>query len=1037
MKKFLLIGLFLAFLMPEVAAQRQVSGTVTEAGDNSPLPGVNIILKGTSTGTTSDVDGAYRLEIPEGEDAVLIFSFIGYRTEQVTVGNRSVVDLALEQDITQLGEVVVTAFGIEREKKALGYAATEVNEEEFTRARENNVVNSLSGKVAGLQVMQSSTGVGSSSKVVIRGNNSIASNNQPLYVVDGVPVDNSSSVAGADQWGNPVSGGVGAGGVDLGSGISDINPDDIESVTVLKGPSASALYGSRGANGVIMITTRSGARKRGMGVTFSTNYTLDQPAVFPEFQNEYGTGNQGVVGPTYDEVVTQSSWGPRMDGSQQPTWTGPGETAAYSPQPDNFKDFFRNGHSFTNTLAVSKSGDVGAVRLSYTDLKSKGIVPANELERRSLTVRGQAKLNDRFTSDTKLSYVNQQVDNRPPLSRWPDNPVLTLSQMGRNIRIDDLKDYLNDDGSSRSPLTGYFNNPYYVAHAMNNRDVRNRLFGFTSLDYKFTDWFSAMVRVGTDYSTQKYRSIVPLGHTFTPEGAFNDVLYNLQETNADFLLKFNKNIGTDFNISLNFGGNHRYNTYEAIGFTGNNWIAGNTYTVSNLANPVNISSISRKEVNSLYAFGQVSYKNMIFVDVTGRNDWSSTLAKDNWSFFYPSVSTSFVLSDIFGMDYDKITFLKVRAGWAKVGNDTDPYQLSPVYDFQGGVTYNGQPVASNDPNKKNPDLKPEETTSYEFGLDTRFLANRFSFSATYYSSSTKDQILRANTAITSGFKTVLINAGEIRNNGIELSLDSRLLTGEGLNWDLGLVLSRNTSEVVELYDDVDRHVITLGGGGFPIQVVADKGQPYGQIYGNTFKTDDNGNRVYTATGMPIASDEMVSFGDINPDFLAGVTNTLSYKNLSFYFLIDIKKGGKIVSVRDAFMNSAGTSVITAEHRNNGLSVSGVTEEGDAITVDDVNVQNYHNSILSNGILTPFVYDAGYVKLREVALSYNLPSALLQNLPFSNVKVSLIGRNLFFFNRDTENFDPESSFSTVNGASGIETFALPSARSYGFNLSLSF
>lgn len=1036
MKKFLLIGLLLAFLMPEAMAQRKISGTVKEAGEDTPLPGVNIIVKGTSTGTTSDIDGAYSLEVPD-DNAVLIFSFIGYRTEQVNVGNRSVIDLNLEQDITQLGEVVVTAFGIERETKALGYAATEVNEEEFTRARENNVVNSLSGKVSGLQVMQSSTGVGSSSKVVIRGNNSIASNNQPLYVIDGVPIDNSSSVAGADQWGNPVSGGIGAGGVDLGSGISDINPDDIASVTVLKGPSASALYGSRGANGVIMITTKSGSGKKGIGVTFTTNYTLDQPAVFPEFQNEYGTGNQGVVGPTHAEVITQSSWGPRMDGSQQPTWTGPGETAAYSPQPDNFRDFFRNGNSFTNTLAIAKGGEVGAVRFSYTDLKSSGIVPANELKRRSLTVRGQAKLNERFTSDTKVSYVNQQVDNRPPLSRWPDNPVLTLSQMGRNVRIEDLKNYRNDDGSANSPLSGYFNNPYYVAHAMNNEDNKNRIFGFTSLDYKFTDWFSAMVRVGTDYSTQKYRSIVPLGHTFTPQGAFNDVLYTFQETNADFLLKFNKNIGSNFNVSLNIGGNHRYNTYEAIGFTGSDWIAKNTYTVSNLANPISISSISEKEVNSLYAFGQFSYKNMIFVDITGRNDWSSSLSNDNWSFFYPSISTSFVLSDMLGLDYDKITFLKARAGWAKVGNDTDPYQLHPVYDFQGGVTYNGQPVASNDPNRKNPDLRPEETTSYEFGLDSRFFGDRLNFSFTYYSSSTKDQILRANTAITSGFRTVLINAGEIQNNGIELSIDARILSSDNLKWDLGLVFSRNRSEVVELYDDVDRHVITLGGGGFPIQVVADKGQPYGQIYGNTFKTDANGNRVYTATGMPIASDEMVSFGDINPDFLAGISNTLSFKNLSLYFLIDIKSGGKIVSVRDAFMNSAGTSVITAEQRNNGLSVSGVTEEGAPITVDDVNVQNYHNSVLSNGIITPFVYDAGYIKMREISLSYNIPSSMLENVPFSNVKLSLIGRNLFFFNKETENFDPESSFSTVNGASGIETFALPSTRSYGVNLSLSF
>ncbi len=1044
MKKFYILLLLAFCFSPFLHAQeRTVSGNVQDT-DGQALPGVNILIKGSNVGTVTDFDGNFSISVPD-ESTVLLFSYVGFQTQSVAVGSQSTLSIQLESDITALSEVVVTAFGLEKEKKALGYAATELSNKEFVRARETNFVNSLSGKVAGVQITPASSGLGSSSKVVIRGNNSIGNNNQPLYVVDGIPIDNSSGLSGADEWGNGSSGPGGGGsplnigGVDLGSGISDLNPDDIESVTVLKGPSASALYGARGANGVIMITTKKGNRAKGISVSYSTNLTMEQAAVLPEFQNEYGTGNQGVLGPSYAEILTQSSWGPRMDGSTQPTWTGDGDTAPYTAQPDNFKDFFKTGYSWTNSFAVSSNSENGSVRLSYTDLQSEGIVPGNELKRKSLTLRGSGTLG-KLTSDTKVSYTNQNTENRPTLSLWPDNPVLTLSQMGRNVRIEDLKNYQKEDGSSNTPLSGFFNNPYFVQHANQNNDVRNRVFGFTSLTYKFTDWLSVMGRVGTDYTSQKYVDIVPIGHTFRPNGTFGELLFTYQETNADFLVMFNKGISENFNLSLNFGGNHRKNYNETIGFDGDTWIAKNTYTVSNLANTTSISSIAESELNSLYAFGQLSYQNMIFLDLTARNDWSSTLPKDNWSFFYPSVSASVVLSDMLNINSSALTFLKIRGSWAQVGNDPGPYQLSPVYDFQGGVTYNGQPVASNDTEKKNPNLEPEITTSSEFGLDARFLNGRLTLDATYYLASTKGQILSTRTPLTSGFRRVIRNAGEIQNNGFELALGATIVRNSDFQWQTDITFTKNNSEVVELYDNVTRHLITQGGGGGKIQVVADVGSPYGEIIGFTYRRDDNGNIVYGSTGLPERSEEMVSFGNINPDFLSGIANTFKYKNFTLYTLIDIKQGGEVVSVRDAVMNVAGTSVASLEGREGGFNVTGVTDNNgtlEPITVNNVNVQDYHRAVWNNGILDDFVYNAGFVKMREMSLSYSLPSAILGSSPISAVNISLVGRNLFFLKKHTTNFDPETSFSTANGSGGIETFALPSTRSYGFNLSVKF
>ncbi len=1033
----------LLLLCGGVMAQAQtVTGTVTTSEDGSAVPGVSVSIKGTTSGGITDINGKYSVNAESG--SVLVFSFIGYAAQEITVGSQSVIDVVLEPDVTELNEVVVTAFGIEKEEKALGYSTQQVGADEFTRVRETNVVNSLSGKVAGVSVTRSSTGLGGSSKVIIRGNSSLTGNNQPLYVVDGIPIDNSSNMSGADEWGNGTGDNQG-GGVDLGGGISDLNPDDIESMNVLKGASATALYGSRGQNGVIMITTKKGTKGKGIGVDFSTNYTTERAAVLPEFQNEYGTGSRGAVSSDYATILTQTSWGPKMDGSSQPTWTGDGATAPYTAQPDNFKDFFETGSTFTNSLALSGGGPEGSVRVSLTDVRSKGIVPNNTLDRTSVSVRGLSNLGKKLKVDSRISYVNQKVQNKPTLSLWPDNPILTLSQMGRNVRNEDLKNYLKEDGSSNTPLSGFFNNPYYVQKHNFNESVRNRVYGFVSMDYAITDWLSIMGRIGSDYKTEKYRSYLQIGHTFRPGGEFNDVIHTTQETNTDFLLKFNKDLSENFSLSLNFGGNHRFDYRESIGHRGSGWIAKNTFTVSNLSNPIGVSNITRKKVNSLYGFGSVSYKNILFVDFSGRNDWSSALSEENRSYFYPSVSSSFILSDAIDMNNDVFNLVKLRASWAQVGNDLAAHQLFPVYNFQSGVTYNGYPVASNATTKLNPNILPEETTSFEAGFQTR-LFNLLDLDFTYYNASTVNQILNASTMIESGYQTAIVNSGEIVNKGFEIALGANIINKSEFKWDLGLNFSKNSSEVKALYNNVERYVITQGGGGGKVQVVADIGKPYGELIGFTHKRDPSGNLVYTSTGLPVASDEMVSHGNINPDFLAGLTNTLTYKNFTLYFLIDMKKGGSIVSVRDAQMNTAGTSLASVEGRENGLNISGSTQVTDAgtgevtfvpLNLTDVDPEDYHPAVWNAGILDDFVYDAGFVKMREISLSYNLSSALVEKTPFNKVSLSLIGRNLFFFSKSTKNFDPEASFSTVNGSSGVETYALPTTRSFGFNLNLSF
>lgn len=1035
-KKILLLSFVMGMVLFAQAQTRTLAGKVTGADDGAALPGVNVSVKGTSTGTITDIDGNYKLDISDSD--VLVFSYIGYATQELSVGNRSVIDLVLAIDAEQLDEVVVTALGIEREKKSLGYAVTEIGGKEVSEAKENNFMNSLSGRVAGLQVSQNSGGVAGSARVVLRGNASLTGDNNALYVVDGIPFDNTSNGTQVDEWGN---------NMDLGNGIADINPEDIETISVLKGATAAALYGSRATNGVILITTKKGRAGNGIGVSYTSNFVVEKAAYMPELQNTYGQGLDGVI-PTDGSLRDNGSWGPAMDGSDQLLWTG--ENGPYAANPDNIKDFFDTGKTWTNTITLDGGNENATYRLGYTNVSNNGIVPNSGLDRNSITLRGTAKLSDKLSADTKITYVSQKVKNRPSMSGWGDNVMQNLIYHPRNVSLSDLQTYLNDDNTVRRPLTAYGNNPYYTVNENYNEDTRNRVFGVVSLNYQVTDWLKVLLRGGTDYTAQKVFSYTKTNHPFNG-AALNDVIYTSNETNLDFLVSANKDISSDFSVGLNLGGNLRKNENSTTGYGGSGYTFQGVFNILNASTKtVNAGAgIYKREIQSVYASGQIAFLNSIFIDLTARNDWSSTLPTGDNSYFYPSVSTSVVISDLIdGLNGGALSFLKVRGSFAQTGNDTQPYVLSDVYAIDGD-SYLGRSTASLTASKANPNLVPERTNSVEAGVDVRFFEGRLGVDFAWYRSATTDQIMPIPTARESGYSSKWINAGEVENKGIELALNASIIRSADFNWDVNFNMAKNTTKVVELdpANGIETLDLAQGGGGGVFFVSAVAGGDYGTIRGFGYLRNDAGQIVVDGEGLPLASAERMEFGSFNPDVLGGVTNTLTYKNFTLNFLINFRKGGKIMSVSSAVLDQQGNSQRSLNGREDGVlvpnSVQVATTDADGVpTSYDANTtvataQRYYSQIYGRNIIEDYVKDGSFVKFKEVTLSYNLPGSLLANTPFNNISVGVTGRNLFFISRTIKDFDPEVSGYNSGNGQGIEAYALPATRSFGFNLKVNF
>ncbi|MGG7660900.1 SusC/RagA family TonB-linked outer membrane protein [Dyadobacter sp. BHUBP1] len=1042
MKKVFTLGFLCALLFLSGAGFAQdlsIKGKVQSA--DGYLPGASILIKGTSRGSTTDTNGDFTLSAPA--NATLVISFIGYKTLEIPVGSKTVLDITLENDATQFNEIVVTALGIAREKKALGYAVQEVSGKTLTQARETNLVNSLSGRLAGVQVTNSNGAPGSSSRMIIRGASSIGSNNQPLFVVDGVPVDNSNFGSGT--------------GIDYGNAAAAINPDDVESINVLKGPSAAALYGSRGANGVVLITTKSGKGTKGIGVSFNSNTAFESPFRLPKWQNEYGQGAKGLfsyvdgTGAGVNDGVDES-WGPKLDGRLLPQFDSPiaaDGTRTPTPwvaHPDNVDKFFETGRTLTNNVAITGANDKGDFRLSFTDLDQTGILPNTNYKRRTVSLNAGWNLTKKLSIRATGNYVNDGSDNR-------NNFGLYFIWFGRQVDMDKLKDY-HKPGSiyQYNWNDNYWTNPYYLLNESTRANERDRLYGNMSATYKFTDWLSLTARTGTDFYEDRRKTKTAARQAKIGASALYDA-YNeeqifVRESNSDFLLNATHKFG-EFDIAANIGGNHRTN-YAQRNYMGATELA--IPRVYNLGNsrqrPVTENSFIRKSVNSLYASANLGFRNYLFVDLTARNDWSSSLPSDNRSYFYPSAAVSAIITDIFDVKSAVLSFAKLRAGWARVGNDTDPYRLASTYKYEN--PWGSTPSLSENNALLNANLKPELTSSYEIGTDIRLWQNRIGLDITYYKKVSSNQILDVNISNATGYLSKLLNAGKIENQGIEIQLTASPVKTEAFEWQVGLNWARNKNKVVSLANNLTTYQLntsynpltqTTSTNSFRgLSVEARVGQPYGTFFGKGFLRAPDGQIVYDAQGYPMLESSSRVLGNFTPDWIGGFSNTFRYKNLSLSTLIDVKHGGDIFSQSINIGRYTGVLAETTLGREDGIIGQGVVNKGTAAAPEYVpnekriSSEEYHHKyyLLTNNENT--IFDASYVKLREVKLTYMLSGQVFKKLPFRDIAISVVGRNLALLKSNLPHIDPETSYYNDGNLQGIENGQIPTTRTVGFNIS---
>jgi TonB-linked SusC/RagA family outer membrane protein len=1055
-KRTALALLFLVCLLAQVQAQDvSISGKVTSADDNQPLPGVSVVVKGTATGTVSDADGLYSLVAPRG--STLVFSFLGMETQEVIVIDQTKIDVTLITDITNLDEVVVTALGIKREKKALGYSVTELAGNQVSTALEVNAINSLSGKVAGVDVSTTTAGPTGSTRVVIRGASRLDSKNQPLYIIDGVPMDNTDMGGDAGMWG----------GYDLGNGASNINPKDIETISVLKGASASALYGSRASNGVIIITTKTGKGQKGIGVEFASNFTVEKVlSKFDDYQQVYGMGRDGQLPTEANAQTTQVAWGPRLDPNLTVNIYN-GQDKPYGVVNDNILSFFRPGTTATNTISLSGGTEKAYLRASFSDMRNRDIVPNTGINRNTFLVNGSLTLSDKLTFTGKANYIVEEVNNRPALSDNPNNVGLALLGLAPNFDQKWLGEGYKDAQGDYQDWNGgniYRINPYWSINEIENHSKKNRLMGFLQLNYKFTDWLSLQMRGGTDYTNFRYTNFMPKGTPVWESGALEEVSTDVLENNYEALLRFDKKLSDDFVLGAFVGGNIMHYTRESLNSTGSDMVLEDVQTLPNFNTQRNAYGFAEKQINSIYGSAQMAFKETYFLDATFRNDWSSTLPVKNNSYFYPGFSGSFVFSNLLG-DQRPLSFGKLRASWAMVGGDTDPYQLNLQYGLVG-FSHLGKPLGqiANDV-IPNGNLKPTETFQYEIGTDLQFFEGKIKLDVAYYNSRTVNQILKLPIPKTGGYTAAMINAGEITNRGVEVALNATPVnTSYGLRWEIGVNFTKNVNKVDELHDVVKTYELSAARwAGATIQ--AREGGPYGVIVGRKLKRDPNGNIIHNAAGFPVTTSEadQAVLGNGVYKWLGGLMNTVSYKGVTFSALVDIKYGADMYSMSNALAYMNGTATETLQGRDEwylseeqrqaagippgswtptgGYIGKGVVNTGTSdnpVYVENttpVDPQDYWAGFIDNSPEL-FIYDATYAKLREVTLTYNLPSTMLAKTPLQSVSISFVARNLLILYSNIPNIDPESNYNNGNGQ-GFEYGSLPSRRSFGLSLNAKF
>ncbi len=1080
---FFLMAQFISFC---TLAQSNITirGKVTDAMTKKPIEGVSISNKGN--GTFTNAEGEFSILAANGSQITI--SSVGYTTIQKTVTGEYL-NISLSPAVQQLDDVVVTALGIRKERKKLGYASQELKGEALTTARETNVVNQLAGKIAGVTVVGSNSGIGGSARVTIRGERSIDLNKtQPLYVIDGVPINNS------------LTGGSGRNNleVDFGNGASFINPDDVESINVLKGPAASALYGSRAANGVIVIKTKSGKNAKGIGVEVNSNFTMEKALRLPEYQNKYGQGNGnggafafvngGGAGLTDG---TDESWGPAFTGQSYPQFNSPrtlngqvipflggdlnapaGSVITATPwlnDADGVKNFFQTGTTLTNNVALVGGNDFGDFRLSYTNLDQKGIVPNTDLKRNTVSFGGGYNLTDKFSARAFVSYIKSNSGNRPSISYGTENIMYLFNcWLPRSVKLDEMKRLWQPGLENRKQFSwnyNYHDNPYLTVYENTNGQNLDRIIGNVTLKYDLLKWLSVQFRTATDYSSEVRMYKRGFSTQRFPFGQYREARVIAEERNTDFLFSANKQINSDLTISGTFGGNQTIQKSDYNELNAGQLNIPGIYKLSNNRVPLDVSqSTSEKRVNSLYGSAQVGYKNYLFLDVTARNDWSSALTlpaslkllgNEQNSFFYPSAALSAIVSDIAKLP-SYISFAKVRASVAQVGNDTDPFTFTQA--FNPGTAFGTAQIYGETDRLANLSLKPEISTAFEIGTEIKFLKNRIGLDLTYYNSSTKNQIINIPLSNTTGYSSRAINAGMIKNYGFEAMLNIvPVITKKGFKWSADINFSTNRSKVVSLSDGLSNLVMASRR----VSIEARVGERMGDMYGIGFvrvqSTDKNapyydGTGKYTGqmvfnNGRPIPTTQRIKLGNYNPDWLAGINNTFSYKNFRLSFLFDIRHGGKVYSETQTVGREGGIIVETLEGRADGYDLTkpgnGVIGQGVVLNTDGSfspntvkrTAREWHTAWTGGrSIAEGVMYDASFVKLREVQLGFTIPDKLFRGTPFRGATISLVGRNLALWTK-VPHVDPEvMSYSGGTALPGIEYMSIPSSRSFGVNLS---
>ncbi len=1016
MRKFLPIAFALAVLLSLSSSvygqQRVLRGKVTASSDGLPLPGVTILDRSNQSGTTTNVDGEYSISVTD--QSVLVFSFIGFSSKEITVGNQTELNVVLDEEASDLSEVVVTALGISKEKETLGYSVTAVGSETLTKAREPNVANSLAGRVAGLVVKGTNSGPGGTSKITLRGLPSISGTGSPLYVINGIPMDNTQR-GSAGEWG----------GGDTGDGIGNLSPDDIETMTVLKGQAASALYGSRASNGVILITTKQGSKGSDWSLDYTMNYMAEKPVDFTDFQTVYGQGTGGLKPATAADAQTTGrlAWGAPLDGSSVVGFDG--NQYPYSPTDDRYIDFYRTGSNFTNTVSISKGlGTDGSFRMSISNLSSKSIVPNSGMDRLSINLNVDQNITEKLNVSAMINYIDQNSNNIPFLSDGPKNPNNFL-MLAPNISQSIFAPGYNPETGAETVFSDdiYVTNPYFIVNQGVNDAGRKRTISALSTKYAFTKDIFAMVRLGNDVSNDDFFSVDPTGLAYTA-----DLKGNLggrgqsqrSEFNIDGILGAKFDLAENLTLDALAGANLRNNKFESVG------VGGSRFVLPYLYSPFNVETFSRsyeyneREVHSAYYSVGFGFNNILTLTTTGRYDVYSTLPTDNNSIFSPSVAAAFVFDQL--LDMPALDFGKLRASYAVTSGE--PFQAyQTAFYYSSANAFNGIPAGSSPTSLPNLDLKPFTTDEIEFGVDLSFFNNRLGFDIAYYEKETHNEIMNASYSIASGFNSAVVATGSTSNKGLEVLVTGTPIQSPNFVWKTSFNLSKVKNEV--LSTDNNNNPVNLGqnratlGNAVTAYVVGEAGP---QIRAYDYAYNEDGSIRVDASGLPVRGD-LINMGTVLPTLYGGWSNEFSYKGIMFSFLIDYNFGNKVLSATEFYSIFRGLHQITLEGREGGVTNDGVTSTAEA----------YYRALAQN-VTSTSVVDGDFIKLRQLTLGYALPSKWFGNTPvLKGLEVSLVARNLAILMRKADNIDPEASFGSNINYTGIEGANLPSTRSFGFNL----